>query len=558
MIKRLNKVTSLVASVAAMATLVPATGVMASDYERIDSNDGIIYSAVAYDGAFIIDGEVDDDDAVFFVEDGKYTELEDVDSGDDLEVYGEKYVDVDDADYYIDMTDGSVTDDSIEEDLVDDAAVAMRKEAKDIERYDEEDDMPTMTALKGNKFSTTWYETSYSVDEVIDGITVTNTYKVYADGEGNYIDADYNLGKVKVSTTDDSVTLTNTEDSEELEGKDTTAAVSDAKYIGQDEDNIYRIVTVTVTGTGLNEVYGKAGDAITFAADETTATFKAIQRISKEQDSDDIDDAKYSKSVTTYVIADEDGDTSEDADNFATLAENEDANFSVNGGKLVVSLAGDDSVEAQAVSLKSTHGFYYTDAEGSSTEDSEAVDTDVDGNVYRLDSGYVYKFDNTDDWDKVYKVDGSMESMSVYNEDNIVVWNEDDEVYSIITEEAAVEEETETETEVETPVVSNDWITNADGTWSFVKADGTKAIGWLQSPFSGAWYYMDAQGTMLSNGWIQDGSNWYFLKSDGAMATGWMKSPFSGKWYYLNNSGAMMSNTTVGGYVLGSDGAWIA
>ena len=50
-------------------------------------------------------------------------------------------------------------------------------------------------------------------------------------------------------------------------------------------------------------------------------------------------------------------------------------------------------------------------------------------------------------------------------------------------------------------------------------------------------------------------SKWYYLNESGAMGTGWVFT--NGKWYYLSNSGAMLSNTTVNGYVLGNDGAWI-
>lgn len=90
---------------------------------------------------------------------------------------------------------------------------------------------------------------------------------------------------------------------------------------------------------------------------------------------------------------------------------------------------------------------------------------------------------------------------------------------------------------------------------------------------------MDANGVMMSNGWVQDGGNWYLLNADGSMATGWkytggawyylkptagnrgaMQTGWindNGTWYYCNASGAMLSNTTVGGYVLGANGAWI-
>ncbi|NME84403.1 hypothetical protein HF850_15320, partial [Clostridium sp. SM-530-WT-3G] len=74
--------------------------------------------------------------------------------------------------------------------------------------------------------------------------------------------------------------------------------------------------------------------------------------------------------------------------------------------------------------------------------------------------------------------------------------------------------------------------------WYFMDlANGNMLTGWVQSPYSGKWYFMD-----LANG---------------NMLTGWVQSPYSGKWYYMDASGAMVTNTTVNGYVLGADGAWI-
>ena len=61
----------------------------------------------------------------------------------------------------------------------------------------------------------------------------------------------------------------------------------------------------------------------------------------------------------------------------------------------------------------------------------------------------------------------------------------------------------------------------------------------------------------MATGWIQIGGNWYYLNQLGAMMTGWLENS-DGKWYYLNpESGVMISNTTIDGYVLGADGAWI-
>ena len=40
------------------------------------------------------------------------------------------------------------------------------------------------------------------------------------------------------------------------------------------------------------------------------------------------------------------------------------------------------------------------------------------------------------------------------------------------------------------------------------------------------------------------------------MKTGWFQDT-DGRWYYLNANGSMAANTTVDGYVLGANGAWI-
>lgn len=75
---------------------------------------------------------------------------------------------------------------------------------------------------------------------------------------------------------------------------------------------------------------------------------------------------------------------------------------------------------------------------------------------------------------------------------------------------------------------------------------------WTQS--GGSWYFKDNSGN-TQKGWIQDKGSWYYLDpSTGAMRTGWIQD--GGKWYYCWSNGQMASNTTVGGYKLGSNGAW--
>ena len=61
-----------------------------------------------------------------------------------------------------------------------------------------------------------------------------------------------------------------------------------------------------------------------------------------------------------------------------------------------------------------------------------------------------------------------MEKLNVYDADNMVVWNEDDEVYSIISGKSATDEDGADET------VKAGWVQNADGTWSYFNNDGSQ------------------------------------------------------------------------------------
>ncbi|WP_061302002.1 N-acetylmuramoyl-L-alanine amidase family protein [Clostridium botulinum] len=594
MFNRANKATALLVAAAAVISLVPATGVNAADYKRIESKDGTVYNAVAYkNGSFVIDGNVKDEDtdAVYFLNNGKYTELEDIDTGADFDgTYGEKYLSVDGGDYYVDLTNGKVTDDDVKEDQIDEVATTLRKKIRNNadDRFKDHDSLKesSLKEMAGNKFGETWYETTYTAEETTNG--GETSLNVYTDAKGNYIDADYNLGKIKVKvskdkTTSSSVTVDNTDDKfDGLAKNDLSAKVSNAKVIGQDSNNIYRTATITINA-GENtvvEINGKevTVDGKTFQSTDgnKTVSFEVIQKISKAQASGDIDGAKYAKTVTNYVIADEDAKAE-------TLPSN--AEFSIVGGKVIAYTFASEKVNAKTIEFKTSRGFNYIDTKEADEEEAVAIDVDADGNLWRLDSGFVYKFDNKDEWNKVYKVDGSMDKMSVYNKDNMVIWNEEDEVYSVIGAKDGSDE-------TEKPEVTTGWVKNSDGTWTFVKEDGNKAIGWLNN--NGTWYFLDAAGIMqtgwindngtwyytnasgammtgwqnvngtwyfmqgsgaMKTGWINDNGTWYYTNASGAMQTGWLND--NGTWYFLDGSGKMLSNTTVNGYVLGANGAWI-
>lgn len=78
----------------------------------------------------------------------------------------------------------------------------------------------------------------------------------------------------------------------------------------------------------------------------------------------------------------------------------------------------------------------------------------------------------------------------------------------------------------------------------------TSTDGWKNE--SGVWYYL--KNGAKATGWVQDGGKWYYLGTDGKMQVGWIQD--GANWYYLNGDGSMAHDTTVGGYYLGSNGAW--
>ena len=75
--------------------------------------------------------------------------------------------------------------------------------------------------------------------------------------------------------------------------------------------------------------------------------------------------------------------------------------------------------------------------------------------------------------------------------------------------------------------------------------------GWIQR--GSYWYYMDGTGR-ITTGWLKDNGRWYYFDASGVMKTGWIYD--SGNWYYCYSNGQMATDTTIGGYYLGSSGAW--
>ncbi len=97
----------------------------------------------------------------------------------------------------------------------------------------------------------------------------------------------------------------------------------------------------------------------------------------------------------------------------------------------------------------------------------------------------------------------------------------------------------------------NEWF-QVDGTWYWSNENGGLAVGWAK--IDGKWYFFN-QGNAMKTGWVLSNGSWYYLASSGAMVTGW--NWIGGDCYYFYDNGAMAANTTIGGYKVDANGAWV-
>ena len=450
------------------------------------------------------------------------------------------------------------------EDDADDAAANLKKRVKadNDGRYLKASAETTksdsdMKVIPGQKYGETWYQVQYTPKSTTDA--GVNAYNVYTDANGKYIDADYNVGKIKVEIGSKSVTLKNTDTDDLLADDDTKATIVDTQVIGQDKDSIYRIATIAVTNK--TKAIGKVNGAdtttssavFTHSDDGKTIKFKTIQKISKAQSSDEVDGAKYAKSTSTDIISKDDA-TEYTGDKDALLGSG-DTKYTVVNGKVIA--YNKTSHTVATIELKSKSSYYYADVDNVCDDDVTAFDTDVDGNLWMLNDGFLYEWDNDTDWNKVYKVDGAMINLSVYDKSNMVVWSkDDDEVYSVIgSKTAKSDDNTNTNNGGTTTTAQVGWVQNtADGSWAYYENGAKVTNAWRQT--NGTWYFLNADGVMMQNGWLLNNGAWYYLAPNGAMKTGWFQDT-TGTWYYANESGTMLHDTTVGGYTLGSNGALV-
>ncbi len=97
-----------------------------------------------------------------------------------------------------------------------------------------------------------------------------------------------------------------------------------------------------------------------------------------------------------------------------------------------------------------------------------------------------------------------------------------------------------------------------DGIWYYLGTDGTMQTGWMKASY-GTYYYLRPWGGMMANGWYLIGGKWYYFRDWGGMAQNAWIYGLDKKWYYVGADGAMLTNTrTPDGYYVNAAGVWIS
>ena len=588
-----NRSTKLTAVLLAAASIVSSVPAMAAT--RLDNKEGNIEDPVSFkDGKYLYQGYRDDDadNGIYYNAGDKDKKLDDVDTigYNGITKYGDKFVSVSDGtdEYIVDLTAGKATDDDIVSDLVENTETKLKNKLKKTDRYNNQEDSVRVELLSNNRFEDAWYE--YTATTA--GETTGAQVKGYTNASGSYIDCSYNAN-IYAYKGGKTYKLENVGDTA-ADGAIVLNSIKHLGTIGQDDKYIYRLIEADITGAQKVNKKNPDPDA---AVSEPTYY---VQKVSKAQ-GDKEKDAYLPKTTETFQVEKNDkeedrvvnnGDAHDAYTELMNVVNDTDhAKAAIVDGAIYVTRDdGDDKVKTFKIVLKSSEKVAYKKEDGSDKKvgirlakkdadkghDAKDWTIDVNGTVWAIDDGKIMKSVKCGDFETVYTCDRSLDKLDVYDENNLIAWDESGEVYTTVQEgsDEAKKQAQEIVGEQPAPVAKTGWQKDATtGTWTLYDAVGTQLTGWQN--VGGTWYYMDPANGVMVTGWKQVNGTWYYMNQSGAMTTGWQNVggtwyymnqsgamttgwQFDGaNWYYMDASGAMLSNTTVDGYVLGASGAWI-
>lgn len=615
MLKRTGKITALLVAAVTVISTVPVMAADANPINLADEKGEMEGVAVFSNGKYVYKGYKGNNESKIYYYDGRNdTALDGYDDYDIIRKFDNSYVSVKDGDSddeLIDLSSGEVTGDTING-LRDSAKKKLLKKLSKTSKYDT--DVPIDSGNFNeieDGFEDRWY--SYEANGS-DG----KFYNGYVNDSGYYIDCT-DAANIYVYNEDQRMVKLDKFDEE----KGGVTATLDTDYtprtIGQDSGYIYRIIHVNLTGAYKTKPSSATTDN-NDSAHQLSSTYY-IQKISKVQGEKE-DGAYMPLSVSSYQLEISlDGDCDEAYSSLISDYTNiHDAGYfyktTVIGGEIYIysydveanygrlnvdkvdlvddykvykyeTTTGRDgktlkvlrtatTVDGHVAALKAKQ-----DLDGIGQDNNDGIAVDANRDVWVVYEGQIRKSHQAGAFKTIYICKDSINSLDVYDDNNLVAWEKDGEVYTSVVEgrqkgideaneilginTSATTSEAVTEKfgwdalpdgqknfyDITSTKVSNRWI-NIDGSAYFLKSDGIMAIEWLN--YHGKWYYLNSDGSMKI-GWLNDNGVWYFLEANGTMKTGWLN--YGGKWYYFNESGVMMSNTTINGYILGESGALV-
>ena len=631
MIRNSTKLTAILVAAASVISSIPAAAAV-----KLGTKDGTIEKGVAFkDGRYLYQGyRSDDDDTGLYYNNGnRDKQLDDADEID--QKFDDKYVSALDGDdyYVVDMTTGKITDDDTIDDLQSTAGTKLANKLDGTKRYDKQKidfqdksknpgASATIERVSNNRFEDVWYAYNVTTGGQIDKFGYTTE-------SGKYIDCsfDLNLYAYYNPTTGSAASgkmhkIEDVEDNADIQNEAGTKldmsvqSLKFIKYIGQDDKYIYSIIKVGVKNGMSIGAPQTAENGIRYSY--------YVQKVSKQQGSKE--EGAYKPKDTDCFEITPDYKNSDAKDAYETLMKLVDGStFAddtakasvVNNAIYITYNDGDDKVKTDKILLKSSQKLdnYYYGSDGwhkdrkvdgriaikdsdvdHDIEDKESWAIDVNGTVWAIDGGKIMKSVKGGDFETVYTCDRSLNRLDVYDEDNLIAWDDGGEAYTTVQEGSDESKKEAEEIVGSVQPVKTGWQKES-GSWYLYDVSGaqltgwqfvggkwyymdpvSKAMetGWIKSPASGKWYYMDASGAMTT-GWQFVGGKWYYMNpNNGDMQTGWIYTggcwyyldPFNGDmktgwvydgahWYYMYQNGAMAYNTTINGYRLNSSGAWI-
>lgn len=370
------------------------------------------------------------------------------------------------------------------------------------------------------------------------------------------------------------------EEGETYYAESSTDQVSIDSIDGADEDN----VRIFLNGDDNYDDAIKVGKSIDLEDGTNKFSIRVYEDAYDDYDEDDIDDADYNEYKVKVEYSEDDSDSSDDENDVDTLDSLELLNADDNNIKLYSDNDYDSDNKVDSDEVEEGETYY-------AKTSSDSISVDIDGpdenyvKIFKSTSGSAKGVDPGDDIslssDKTLTVriySSEPDSDVTYDDDSDVVGeykikveytgNSDSEDDDSTTTTTTATSTPNTATEVS--VVKNKWL-QVNGKWQYkdatgntvknswvqnyyVQADGNMATEWLSN--GGKWYYLGTDGAKKT-GWQKVTGAWYYMDTQGVMQTGWLLDRGNGKWYYLNSNGSMAYSTTIGGYKLGADGAWI-